>query len=155
MGPTLETEWVQVWNADTHVLKSSLPAPTAELNQGQRSMHEPSGTSDSHSARATGYEADDEATRVYVSRLLQDELQESIEGRDRARRLALTNAARQALAVGRGMNAADKKRNSNEAYPSSSKRANLGPRQMTAPDVNSRASLSPSVVYDRPLWSHS
>jgi hypothetical protein len=152
MGPAMEENWVQIWNADTHVLKSSLPAPTMD-----RSTHESSGAFNSGSARATGYEADDEATRLHVSRLLQDELQESIEGRDGARRLALANAAQRALTAGHDIGAAGggKKRNLNEAYPSPSKRANPGPRQMTAPDVNSRASVSPSVVsYEGPSWAH-
>jgi hypothetical protein len=147
MGQSLKSKWVTIWAQDTHALKSSLSDPNAQMQQSIDSASRANG--------ATGYDADNEETRV--SLLLNGKLHQSRENADDdaslARRAVLNNASMQEKPAIQGTNAAGKKRKSNESPKRSPKRANNGPQQMSAPDVNSRARAGPSTVsYEGPSW---
>ena len=155
MGPAMDTNWVEIWDADTHVLKSSLPTPAAEADRNHSVPQTLSSAPPSRKREVAEDSTDDEASQV--TRLLQKELSQPSESPDdniSLAKRAIVNASKQQLPSEYSNPAAGEKRKFSTTPNRSPKRTNKGPQQMTAPAVNSRASANPSTVsYEGPSWS--
>lgn len=147
-----ETHWIKVWNVDTAVMKTSLSAPVGKTDQRLRTTESSSSNSNSRSARGTGYDADDERTRI-----LQAELQDSIQparpnGKSKGR-LKATKATKQ---VAHKSTSNGKRKIVETHVDQVSKRQRNELRQMAELAINSRAMAGPwtgaSDMHEVPSW---